>query len=176
MARNKFNKTILYLLLITFTLSFFGNVKISKAWDQKDIPGGQVLVINIPNCRGGITLDIQYQVLSGPGGIDAYLVTGTHLIIMGKPSSYLLYEDNSMSDHWAYEVPSDNDYCVQFFNDYVGTIVLRYQIEKKSLLDLLSIIGISVSLGGLAVGAIVALVVVRRKKKRKALKSIKPES
>ncbi|MFX1268173.1 MAG: hypothetical protein ACFFAK_09455 [Promethearchaeota archaeon] len=176
MARNKYNKTVLYLLLIIFTISFFGNLKLSKAWEQKTIPGFQVLAINIPNCRGGITLDIEYQVLSGPGGIEAYLVEGTYIIITGKPTSYLLYEHDSLGDHWTYEVPSDNDYCVQFFNDYGGDITLRYQIEKKSILDLLSIIGISVSLGGLAVGGIVAFIVVRRKKKKRTLESIKKES
>ncbi|MFX1588911.1 MAG: hypothetical protein ACFFC1_12195 [Promethearchaeota archaeon] len=174
MARNRYNKKILYLLLITFTISFFGTVKISKAWEEKSIPADQVLVINIPDCRGGITLDVQYEVLSGPGGIEAYLVEGTYIIIPDKPSSYLKYDHNSLGNHWAYKVPSDNDYCVQFFNNNtMGTIVLRYNIEKKSILYLISIIGISVSLG--AVGVIVTVVIVKRKKKRKALKSIKNE-
>jgi len=173
MARNKYNKTILYLLLITFTISFFGSIKISKAWQEASIPLDQPLNVKIPDCRGGITLDIQYEVLSGPGGIDAYLVEGIIDFITDEPSSYLIYEDDSLGDHWVYEVPSDNDYSVQFFNDYGSTITLRYQIEKQSIWDIIAIIGISVSIGMLA---IVVLILVRRKQKRKALESIKPES
>ena len=173
MARNKYNKYVLYLLLITFTFSFFGNVKMSKAWQERSIPGGQVFFINLPDCRGGITLDVQYEVLSGPGGINAYLVEGTYDYILDEPTSYLIYEEDSLGDHWAYKVPSDNDYCVQFFNDYGGDITLRYQIEKQSIWDLVAIIGISVSIGLLA---IVVLILVRRKKKRRAVESIKTES
>jgi hypothetical protein len=173
MARNQYNKKILYLLLITFTISFFGNAKISEAWQERTIPGSQVFFINVPDCEGGITLDIQYEVLSGPGGIDAYLVEGIYGYVMAKPTSYLLFKDDSMSDHWAYEVPADNNYCVQFFNDYGGPITLRYQIEKKSIWDIIAIIGISVSVGLLAT---VVFLLIRRKKKRKALESITPES
>lgn len=172
MARNRYKK-ILYLLLITFAISFLGTVKISKAWVERSIPGGQGLFINIPDCRGGVTLDVQYEVLSGPGGIEAYLVEGTHYYINTTPSSYLKYDNDSLGNHWVYEVPSDNDYCVQFFNDYGTTIVLRYQIETKSIWDIIVIVGTSVSIGALV---FVILLLIKRRKKRKALESIKPES
>ena len=175
MTRDKCNKRFLFLLLIIFTISFFSNIKSSKAlWQQETIEPDSAIVYNIPSCTTGMTIDIQYNVISGPGGVDAYLVIGLHSgLLITKPSVYEIYEDNSISDNWDYEVPSDNDYSVQFFNDHNENIVLRFNIQTSRSRAFM-ILYISLGIAGPVITAVIVLILLMRRKKRKVIKSIEP--
>lgn len=176
MTIDKCNKRILILLIIIFTTSFFSNVKSSKAlfWEQETLEPNEGVVYNIPSCPTGMTIDIQYNVISGPGGVDVYLVIGLETgVWITKPSVYELYEDNSINDNWHYVVPSDNDYSVQIFNDHNENIVLRYNVQtsrSRAFMLLFIILGIV----GTATTAIIVLILLNRRKKRKVIKSIEP--
>jgi len=176
MTVDKGKKRFLILLLIIFTTSFFSNVKSSKAlfWERETLEHNEAVVYNIPSCPTGMTIDIQYNVISGPGGVDAYLVIGLETgVWITKPSVYEIYEDNSVSDNWYYEVPSNNDYYVLFINDHNEDIVLTYNIQtsrSRVFMFLFIILGIA----GTATTAIVVIILLGRRKKRKVIKSIKP--
>ena len=176
MTVDKGNKRFLILLLIIFTMSFFSNVKSSKAlfWERETIEPNDAVVYNIPSCPTGMTIDIQYNVISGPGGVDVYLVIGLETgVWITKPSVHERYEDNSINGNWQYVVPSDNDYSVQFFNDHNENIVLTYNIQtsrSRAFTFLFIILGIA----GTATTAIIVIILVTRRKKRKVIKSIKP--
>jgi len=176
MTLDKGNKRFLILLLIIFTMSFFSNVKSSKAlfWERETLEPNHAIAYNIPSCTTGMTFDIQYEVISGPGGVDVYLVRELLSgFLITKPSIYELYEDNSINGNWRYEVPSDSDYSVLFINDHNEDIVLRYNIQtsrSRAFLLLFIILGIA----GTATTAIIVIILLGRRKKRKVIKSIKP--
>ncbi|MFX1497860.1 MAG: hypothetical protein ACFFBH_10060 [Promethearchaeota archaeon] len=172
----KLNKGFLVLLSLIFIISFVTYIKDSKAaWETETIGPNSAVVFNIRGLTAGMTIEVQYNVISGSGGVDAYLVEGVHTgLLISKPSTYLIYRDNSMSDNWVYEVPANNDFCVQFFNDHNEDITVRFLVQT-SLSKLLLALIISSAIAGPTVGAIVAIILVRRRKKRKASKVIKSE-
>lgn len=177
MKRDKLNKKILFLLLVIFTITLLSNFKSSRAvWQTETIEHNRALAINMRSCTTGMIIEVQYNVKSGPGGVDAYLTEGIVQTGWGvsKPDNYLIYRDNSMSDNWTYEVPSDNDYSVQFFNDYSEDIVLRFSVQTNRTKLFLGLY-ISLIIAGPVIGAIVAIIVVKRRKKKKRIKSIETE-
>jgi hypothetical protein len=181
MFRDNLNKRILLLLLFIFTFSFLININSSEAspfpiWETETLEPNSAAVYNLRSCTTGMTIEVQYNVVSGPGGVDAYLVEGVHTgLIITKPSSYLRYEDNSISDSWVYEVLYDNDYCVQFFNDHNEDIRLRYLVQT-SRSKILGAIYLTLIIGGIAAGAIVTILLVTRRKKKRKAKALESES
>jgi len=133
MSRNKFNRGFLFFLLLIFTLNFCVNINSSEAfpiWETETLGPNSAVVFNMRGLTAGMTIEVQYNVISGPGGVDAYLVEGAHSgLLITKPSSYIIYEDNSVSDSWVYQVSVDNDYSVQFFNDYNQDMRLRFLVQ-----------------------------------------------
>lgn len=169
----KLNKGILVLLFLVFIISFLSYFKDSKAaWETKTIGPNSAVAYNMLGLTAGTTIEVQYNVISGPGGVDAYLVEGRGGF--PKPSTYLIYRDNSMSDNWVYEVTVNNDYCVEFFNDHNEDVTMRFLVQTSRSKLVLALI-ISSAIAGPIIGAIVAIILVRRRKKRKASKVIQSD-
>ena len=169
MTKDKCNKRFLIFLLFIFTLSFFSNIKSSKAlfWQRETLEPNRAVAYNMPSCPTGMTIDIQYEVISGPGGVDVYLVIGLQTDIwITKPSVYERYEDNSINNYWQYVVPSDNDYSVLFINDHNENIVLTYNIQT-SRSRAFTILFIILGIAGTATTAIIVIILLSRRKKRK---------